>query len=133
MREVSVPRVLLEEIVRHAAEEAPAECCGLLIGSGDDVRASVRARNAEASATRYLIDPVDHFAAIKQARRAALEVVGAYHSHPHSAAAPSPTDLAGAFGGFLYVIVGMAARPAEVRAFELVDGNFQEVELVPIS
>jgi proteasome lid subunit RPN8/RPN11 len=94
----------------------------------------MRAHNADPGPTRYLIDPVDHFAAMKRARAEALEVIGGYHSHPHSAAVPSPTDLAGAWAGFLYVIVGMpAGERVEVRAYELDSGNFQEVHLVPVS
>ncbi len=119
-------------MLRHASEEAPVECCGLLIGTRQEVRSSVRARNGEASATRYLIDPSDHFAALKRARGVGQEVIGAYHSHPKSPPAPSATDLAEAFADFLYVIVS-PADPVELRAYELIEGNFQEVALVPVS
>jgi proteasome lid subunit RPN8/RPN11 len=111
-------------MLAHAREEAPRECCGLLVGKGGSVERSVRARNLDASATRYLIDPEDHFTAIRAARAQGLEVVGAYHSHPSSAPVPSPTDVAEANSGsdFLYVIVSLVND--DVRAYRLERGAF---------
>ena len=110
-------------MIAHAREEAPRECCGLLVGRGDAVTRSVRARNLDAKATRYLIDPEDHFAAIRGARIEGLEVVGAYHSHPTSAPVPSATDVAEANSGaeFLHVIVSLVDD--EVRAYRIVEGQ----------
>jgi proteasome lid subunit RPN8/RPN11 len=81
---------------------------------------------AEDRQRRYRIDPADHFAAIRQARATAAEIVGVYHSHPHSAPVPSETDRTEAFESFLFVIVG----PSDTRAWRLVAGNFTEVPLV---
>jgi proteasome lid subunit RPN8/RPN11 len=110
-------------MIEHAREEAPRECCGLLVGKGDAVDRSVRARNLDAAATRYLIDPQDHFAAIRTARSEGLDVIGAYHSHPTSAPAPSDTDIAEADSGadFLYVIVSLVDD--EIRAYRIADGQ----------
>src|SRR5213596_2878882 len=106
-------------MLAHARAEAPNECCGLLVGRRGAVERAVRARNLEAGPTRYLIDPQDHFAAMKAARAEGLHVIGAYHSHPAGAAVPSPSDIAGASGGpdFLYVIVAPAS--AGVAAYLL--------------
>jgi proteasome lid subunit RPN8/RPN11 len=108
--QVLLPQTVLAEMLAHARDESPSECCGLLVGRRGVVDASVRARNLETGPTRYLIDPQDHFAAMKAARARGLHVIGAYHSHPAQAAgvlAPSPSDIAEASGGsdFLYVIV----------------------------
>ncbi len=113
----------------HAREEAPRECCGLLVGKGESIVGSVRARNLDATATRYLVDPEDHFAAIRGARAQGLEVVGAYHSHPSSPPMPSPTDVAEAQSGsdFLYVIVSLANE--DVRAFRIDGGVSRPVAL----
>ena len=104
----------MAEMLAHATEAAPNECCGLLVGRRGAVERSVRARNLEAGHTRYLIDPRDHFAAMKAARIEGLHVIGAYHSHPAGAATPSSSDIAEATGGpdFLYVIVSPASRGA---------------------
>jgi proteasome lid subunit RPN8/RPN11 len=116
-------------MLRHAGEEAPRECCGLLVGSGQSVVRSVRAKNVDARATRYLIDPEDHFKAIRAARADGLEIIGAYHSHPASAPVPSPTDVSEANSGpdFVYVIVSLVN--AEARAFRIHEGVWKRVPL----
>lgn len=113
-------------MLAHAQEEAPRECCGLLVGKGDSVVRSVRARNLDAKTMRYLIDPEDHFAAIRSARADGLEVIGAYHSHPSSAPVPSATDIAEAESGsdFLYVIVSLVGD--DVRAYQI-DGGVSKL------
>jgi proteasome lid subunit RPN8/RPN11 len=122
---------VIAEMLAHARAEAPRECCGLLIGKGESVVRSMRANNLEANATRYLIDPEDHFAAIRSARAEELEVIGAYHSHPSSAPIPSATDIAEANSGsdFLYVIVSLVG--AEVRAYRIETGVFEPLALSP--
>lgn len=125
---------VLHAISAHASAEAPRECCGLLIGADGRIDEAVPARNrAGDSLRRYEIDPRDHIAAIKRCRGTSSSVLGVYHSHPRSAAEPSPTDLAEAFGDFLYVIVGPVAgiRAGEIRAYRMIDGNFRPVRLVP--
>ena len=118
-------------IVAHARAEVPRECCGLLIGTSDEIVEAVRARNlAERPDARYLVDPYDHLRAIRHARARGLEVVGAYHSHTRSSATPSATDAAQGFGDFLYVIVGLGSEPPDLRAWTWDAGNFTPVSLV---
>jgi proteasome lid subunit RPN8/RPN11 len=121
---ILISPTVIAEMVAHTREEAPRECCGLLIGSGESIARSVRARNLDAKPTRYLIDPADHFRAIRAARAEGLEVIGAYHSHPSSAPIPSPTDIAEANSGsdFLYVIVSLVDDA--VRAYRMEHGTF---------
>jgi proteasome lid subunit RPN8/RPN11 len=124
---------VLDDILRHAREEAPNECCGLLVGRRGVVEHSVRARNLQSSPTRYLIDPGDHFAAIRTARAEGRRVIGAYHSHPSGGPTPSDSDLAEATGGreFLYLIVSPAeAAGNRVRAYVLRDRKADFVDLV---
>jgi proteasome lid subunit RPN8/RPN11 len=117
------------EIVAHAVRDSPDECCGLLIGTAERIDTSYPARNLRRSPTRFLIDPVDHFAAIRFARDRGLSVVGAYHSHPASAPEPSPTDDEEATTrNFLYMIVSPAT--GEVRGFRMADTRLESVRLV---
>jgi len=118
-------------MLAHARAELPRECCGLLIGKGNDVTRSIRARNVDAQATRYHIDPSDHFAAIRSAREDGLEVIGAYHSHPETAAVPSPTDIAEADSGadFLYAIVSLLDD--DVRVYRIAAGICKPLTLSP--
>ena len=119
----------LADILVHAREEAPRECCGLLVGSGESVTRGVRATNLDTAPTRYSIDPADHFRAIRSARADGLDVIGAYHSHPASAAIPSATDIAEATSGsdFLYLIVSLIDE--EVRAYKIDDGKAVRIPL----
>jgi proteasome lid subunit RPN8/RPN11 len=121
--------------VAHARETAPEECCGLLLGRGDEVVEAVRARNvADDPATRFLVDPVDHFAARRTARERGLEVVGFYHSHPSSPPEPSERDRAEfSYAGHLYAIVSLQVEPAEVRLFRFDAGNFRRVPFVTVA
>ncbi len=139
---ICIRRSAAESLIVHARSEAPRECCGLLVGQAGLVERVVPAVNVRASDVSYLIDPRDHFAAIRAARSEGLSVVGGYHSHPRSEALPSATDLAESAGpGFLYVIAAPAFRDGwRLGAFfllsspgESVAGNFLEVPLVPVA
>ena len=118
-------------MVAHAREAAPRECCGLLVGRPGRIVRSVRARNLDAKATRYLIDAEDHFAAIRGARAENFEVIGAYHSHPSSLPVPSPSVIAEANSGsdFIYVIVSLMNN--DVRAYRIDGGEFKPLALSP--
>ncbi|MGE5358338.1 MAG: Mov34/MPN/PAD-1 family protein [Bacteroidales bacterium] len=128
-------QAVLDDLVAHASQEAPRECCGILVGSTSRIERSFRARNLLKSATRYVMDPEDQFAAIRFAREAGLAVVGFYHSHPASDPVPSETDRREAeYPNHWYLIVRPAAgeRAAEVRGFLLEEsGNFLPIALVP--
>lgn len=132
MADWQIPATAIQSMVAHAREEAPRECCGLLVGRGNTVVRSVRARNLDPKATRYLINPEDHFAAIRAARADGFEVVGAYHSHPASAPVPSATDITEANSGtdFLYVIV--APETEEVRGYRINLDGYEPMTLVSV-
>jgi proteasome lid subunit RPN8/RPN11 len=116
-----------DAIVVHAREAAPRECCGLLIGVGAQIESAHPSRNIDPSAGRFLIDPHDHFAAIRAAREGGRQVVGVYHSHPSTPARPSASDLADAsYAEYAYVIISLASDLPDVRVFRLHAGAFVE-------
>jgi proteasome lid subunit RPN8/RPN11 len=127
---------VLDVITAHARREAPRECCGLLIGTVDEIVEAVATHNVAADPLRrYEVSPVEHFAHIKRCREQhANNVVGVYHSHPHSAPEPSPTDREHAFSDCLFVIAGPVddRREMEIRAYRLSDGTLEAVRLDPI-
>jgi proteasome lid subunit RPN8/RPN11 len=127
---------VLDEVLAHAREAFPDECCGLIVGTTDVVERAVRARNLLGSPSRYLIDPADHFAAIRMARLDGWSVIGAYHSHPASPPIPSDSDVAEATSpSFAYLIVAPASPEASgaVRAFHLAPGRIEPIELIPVA
>lgn len=138
---ICIRRTAAEALITHARTEAPRECCGLLVGQPGLVERIIPATNVRASEVSYLIDPREHFAAIRSARSEGLSVIGGYHSHPRSQALPSATDLAeGAGQDFLSVIAAPAVRGGwRLGAFFLLSspgdtgvGNFVEAPLVPV-
>jgi proteasome lid subunit RPN8/RPN11 len=134
---ITVTADVVASIVSHARSEAPYECCGLLLGEAGAVDAVVPARNVAHSRSRYRVHPEDHFGAIRAARARGLTVVGAYHSHPVSAARPSDIDLAEApYPEYVYVILSLAVdtdapvAAGALRAFRLSPEGVRELRLV---
>ena len=136
MNDVRIDREALRAIVAHARRDAPAECCGLLVGTpGHDMaglhvlEAIPTSNNASDPSREYLIDPADYLSQIRRCRRingaqaTNFGVVGAYHSHPRAGAEPSDTDTVRAFRDFLFVIVGLdgGGTGMAIRAYTLDD------------
>ena len=125
---VVIGRRAHDDIVDHARETAPAECCGLLIGTAESIVEAARTTNLASDPNRFEMDPGDHIRARREARTRGLDVLGFYHSHPRSPATPSARDRAEAwYPGYLYLIVSVRAEPAEVRLYRLDPGGFVEV------
>ncbi|HVW04196.1 MAG TPA: M67 family metallopeptidase [Vicinamibacterales bacterium] len=133
MRALVMPAAVRRALVAHARRERPRECCGLLVGAGSRVAFAVPARNVDASpTTRYRIHPRQHLDLQRVLREAVppIEIIGVYHSHPRGTAVPSESDVAEAhYDEWIYVIVGLRTRTAQVRAFRIRRGR---VRTVPI-
>jgi proteasome lid subunit RPN8/RPN11 len=137
-RGIRLARGVLDAVVAHARETAPAECCGLLVGRDGLVVEAVRTVNvADDQEARFVIDPKGHIDGRREARRRGLDVAGFYHSHPRSAASPSPIDRAEAsYPDHLYLIVSLAYEPPEVNLFTLAGpdaGNFVRLDFVTVA
>lgn len=121
----------LDELIAHARDELPNECCGMIASQGGEAVKIFRAANAEASPLRYGIDPKDQLQIIAEIEENGWELGAIYHSHTKSAAYPSQTDVNLAFyPDALYVIVSLAERDnPSVRAFRIIDGQIEEESL----
>ena len=121
----------VDVMLADARRALPNECCGLLIGVAGRIERAVPARNLRPRPDRYLIDPADHCAALRAARAAGLEVVGAYHSHPDGALRPSEVDRREAsYPEFVYAIVAPERGGGRrVAAFRLKSDAFAEIPL----
>ena len=123
---------LLDEIVSHAREEAPNECCGMLAGEDGRATRVYRARNAEASPLRYTIHPQDQIRIMMEIEERGEDLAAIYHSHTKTAAEPSQTDinLAENWPDPIYLICSLADPKApDVRAFVIREGRVEEVDL----
>ena len=123
----------IDEIVAHAREEAPNECCGIVASSGGATVKVFRATNAEASPVRYSLDPREQYEITKEIETRGWELGAIYHSHTRSPAYPSQTDVNLAFyPDALYVIVSLAGENApDLRAFKIAGEQIEEVPLEP--
>jgi proteasome lid subunit RPN8/RPN11 len=92
--------------------------------------------NASGSPLRYSLDPKEQFAAYKTLDDNGWELAGVFHSHTHTEAYPSPTDVRMASEDVPYVIVSLATDPPSIRAFRIKKANWTdtegEIEEVPV-
>jgi proteasome lid subunit RPN8/RPN11 len=121
-----------DAIVATCIRALPNEGCGLLLGTTDGiVRDVVASDNVADSARIYEIDPKVLLRATRRADDEGLEVIGVFHSHTHSEAYPSPTDVRQAPDpSWHYVLVSLLDSPAVVRSFLVVGETVEEEELV---
>lgn len=126
-----IGRDLYDEMIEHAREQAPNECCGMLGSRDGRVVKLYRATNAAASPLRYEIDGADQYRIQMEIDDSELELGAIYHSHTRTEPYPSQTDINLAFyPQALYVIVGLAGAEPEVRAFWIRSGQVDEADLV---
>ena len=126
-----IGRALIDEMVAHAHEEAPNECCGLVASDDGGAVRVYRARNAEHSPVKYVVDPRDQIRIQNDIDDNGWDLGAIYHSHTRTEPFPSQTDinLARNWPDPLYVIVGVAGGEPDVRAFRIVDGQVSETAL----
>lgn len=119
MADLIIPRQILDDIIAHAKELTPYECCGFLAGVGNTVTKVYRIKNVvslegavesasfdeakvshlshlspeERAEIAFIMDSAEMFQAVKDMRKQGLKLQVVYHSHPKDPARPSPTDI----------------------------------------
>jgi len=151
------PAALRQQLLDHAREGDPDEVCGILGGRSGEIQRVFRVRNTATDVTadrgvfrdrdtgvatagrapvHYYMDPRDQLRVYNAIDELGLDVVGYYHSHTHSEARPSPTDIRLATDlSPVYVLVSLTHQP-EVRAWRISKpdpaaetGNLTEIPL----
>ena len=136
------PISLREQLVAHAREGDPDEVCGMLAGRDGRVERVFRVRNTADEVTadsgvfrdratgvaapgrravHYYMDPRDQLRVYNEIDEQGLDLIGYYHSHTHTEARPSPTDVRLATDlASVYVLVSLTdkAHPP-VRAWRI--------------
>ncbi len=128
VRELRIPRQIFEEMLAYCREVYPNEACGILAGRESAVVKIYKMKNEERSPVSYLMDPGEQFSAMKEMRAGGLAMFSIFHSHPESPAYPSPKDVSLAFyEEAVYVIVSLAGKEPEAKAFSIRDGEIREI------
>jgi proteasome lid subunit RPN8/RPN11 len=154
--QLTFPTALRQELLDLARAGDPDEVCGILGGRGLEVQRVFPVRNtaedvaAEQGVFRdrttgvatggrrpvhYYMDPRDQLRVYNELDELGLDVVGYYHSHTHTEARPSPTDIRLATDlSPLYVLVSLTHEPS-LRAWRIVkaDPSDESGELVELS
>jgi proteasome lid subunit RPN8/RPN11 len=125
---LTLPKKFIDEMIGHALEEAPNECCGIIAGKDGRAVKLFRGRNAEASPYVYYLDTDQLFEIQRECWANEWEFLAIYHSHTKTKAYPSPTDIDQAYWPeSYYIIISLRRRghPTK-RAFRIVDGAVSE-------
>ena len=157
MSALTIPRQIIEDLVAHARELDPYECCGLLAGKEGAVARQYRIANTvakdaqavklfqEANVKRleefsetaraeeaYFMDPKEMLAAFKDMRERHLDLTVIYHSHTHSPAYPSTTDVGLAYyPDAAYVIISLENKSQpDIRAYWIKDRQVSPAEFL---
>ena len=135
---MEIAKRYVDEMVSHALEDDPDECCGILAGPDGKVVKLYRMTNTERSPYRYSMDPKEQISVDREIDDKGWELLAIYHSHTHSAAYPSSTDVRMAtwpdgtsiWPDAHYILVSLEDHDnPPVRAFRITDGSVTEEEL----
>jgi proteasome lid subunit RPN8/RPN11 len=128
-----LPAAVHDEMLAHALRGLPDEACGLFAAEPGttEVARFFPMTNAAASSQIYRLDGKEFLAVETDADAAGLEIIGVMHSHTHTSAYPSPTDVRDAeaadpFGTWHFVIVSLKFPEPALRSFRILDGAVTE-------
>jgi proteasome lid subunit RPN8/RPN11 len=131
-----IAQSLIDEMVAHARDEEPNECCGMVGGKGEAATSVYRAMNEFASPLRFGVASDDLFRITqKEMPERDEDLIGIYHSHTKTPAYPSQTDVNEAEKSWgpdaVYLIVSLEDpdNPA-VKAYWLKDLTIADAELI---
>jgi proteasome lid subunit RPN8/RPN11 len=123
------------EMVGHSLDCLPEEACGVLTGPpGDTVVSFSPCPNTDRSARTYAIDGRDlmRIERALDAEGRGHQILGVMHSHTHTDAYPSPTDVerAALLGDWHFLIVSLRHPEPQARSYRITKGNVSEEPIV---
>ncbi len=129
---IRIPRDIMEAMERHAREEYPRECCGMLAGKDNGVTRIFKTRNRAPGLDEYELDPVEQVNAFEEIDRLSLKLLGVYHSHPNHPCYPSGLDISRAFypETAFFIISLSDVQPPTIKAFIIREGKVVEEAIV---
>lgn len=132
MERITLPRRLVNQMLQQAQSSPDTEVCGLIASKqGRPIRFIPVSNISEHPQRLFTMDPKQQIDAMRSMRERGEELFGIFHSHPHSPATPSDTDLEQAgYPEALYLIVSLTSEGVlEMRAYRFGEGHIREVRL----
>ena len=131
---IKIKQSIYDEIVAHAKDIDPVECCGYLAGKDGEITRIFKMTNIDNSPEHFTFDPKEQFAVVKQARSEGLTLLSVYHSHPESPARLSEEDIRLLNDpNMVYLIVSlMDDTKADVKGFRIEKPVPNEVRVMKV-
>ena len=130
---LQIPQPIINDLFDHAKNGLPEEVCGFLAGTGREVTMQFRLTNIDHSNKHFSFDPNEQFQVVREMRKAGLEILDNYHSHPETPARPSQEDIRLAYDpNISYVIVSLAAELPDIKSFRIQNGEVEKEEILII-
>ena len=127
---LSISQHIIDSICEHARLGLPEEVCGYLAGTGKEVLRQFTMTNIDHSPEHFSFDPAEQFHVLREARKAGLEILANYHSHPETPARPSEEDIRLAYDpNISYVIVSLAVDLPTIKSFRILNGEVEKEEI----
>jgi proteasome lid subunit RPN8/RPN11 len=129
---IEIPSDIRDAIVRHAIDGLPNEACGVLAGPDGQIAYFFPMANADESPLTYRLEATEQLRVWNEIDDKGWEVRGIVHSHTHTEAYPSETDVRQAFlPDAWYVLVSLMDREQPmIRGFSIREGEVLEREVV---
>jgi [CysO sulfur-carrier protein]-S-L-cysteine hydrolase len=126
-----IDRGFFDEMVEHGLAGFPNEACGLLAGKEGRPVKFFAMSNQDASPVSYRLDPKEQLKVFTEIDDEGWDLLGIFHTHTHSEAYPSETDLKQAFyPEATYLVMSLSDRSnPELRGFTMQDGVIAEREV----
>lgn len=130
METLKIPQSIYDEMVTHAKELTPVECCGYLAGKDGAITDAYRMTNLDDAPDHFSFDPKEQFAVMKDARNKGNQLLSVYHSHPETPARLSQEDLRLLKDpNTIYIIVSLLEQ-INIKGFRIVGDTVSEVSLL---
>jgi proteasome lid subunit RPN8/RPN11 len=127
---LQIPQQIINDLFDHAKSGLPEEVCGYLAGSGREVTRQFRLTNIDHSNEHFSFDPKEQFQVVREVRKAGLQILANYHSHPETPARPSQEDIRLAFDpNISYVIVSLKNEMPDVKSFRIKGCEVEKEEI----
>ena len=128
MTTINMSQNIIDQLIHHATQELPNECCGYITGIDSNCLTIYEMTNVDQSPVHFSFDPKEQFSVIKESRKKGEVPLVVYHSHPESAAILSNEDLRLLKDPeMVYAIISLAQDEPEIKAYKIINNSIKDV------